>query len=234
MKDILIIEDNPAMLRGLEDNFELKGYRVKTAIDGEQGLSAALAEKPDLIILDLLLPKINGYEVCRLIRKKNSGVPIIMVTARDAESDIIQGLNCGADDYVTKPFSIRVLLARAQAFLRRSEDDGPAVYEFGDLQLDTIGRTVMRDSKEVTLTPGEFDMLRLFAVRAGCVLTREEILNAVWGHSHFVSLQDIDRFVTALRKKIELNPNEPEFICSVGDRGYRFEPPKPHGNSSNN
>ncbi|HUT47476.1 MAG TPA: response regulator, partial [Sedimentisphaerales bacterium] len=120
METILIVEDDPTMLRGLKDNFEFKGYRVLTAPDGEEGLNAALNEKPDLIILDIMLPKINGYEVCRLIRKENLDMPIIMLTAKGEESDIVLGLNLGADDYVTKPFSIKELLARAAAFLRRS------------------------------------------------------------------------------------------------------------------
>jgi two-component system alkaline phosphatase synthesis response regulator PhoP len=232
MKSVLIIEDDPSMLRGLEDNFELKGYRVKTARDGEQGLNAALAENPDLIILDIMLPKINGYEVCSHIREKNLDMPIIMLTAKDQESDIILGLNLGADDYVTKPFSIKELLARTEAFLRRRTEEEPEVYEFGDCRLDTISETLIRNGKEVKLTPGEFKMLHMFLRRAGCSLTCDEIRNTVWGYSHFITLQDIDRTVTTLRNKIEPDPKNPTFIRTIKVIGYKFELPETNGNDT--
>lgn len=225
METILIIEDDATMLRGLKDNFEFKGYRVKTALDGEQGLNAALTENPDLIILDIMLPKINGYEVCRLTREKNLDMPIIMLTAKDQESDVILGLNLGADDYVTKPFSIKELLARAEAFLRRRTKGEPEIYEFGDCRLDTISETLMRNGKQVKLTPGEFKMLRMFLKRAGCALTCDEIRNTVWGYSHFITLQDIDRTVNILRSKIEPDPNNPTFIRTIEVIGYKFEMP---------
>jgi DNA-binding response OmpR family regulator len=234
MKNVLIVEDNPAMLRGLEDNFTSKGYYVKTAIDGEQGLNSALAERPDLIILDIILPKINGYEVCSLIRDKNLDMPIIMLTAKDEESDILLGLDLGADDYVTKPFSIKVLLARAQAFLRRRDDEKSTVYKFSNYRLDTIKRTFTRDGMEVKLSPGEFKMLHLFLRKAGCVLSRDDIRNAVWGYSHFITLQDVDHFVATLRNKIEPNPNNPIFIHNVGKSGYKFEMNEVYGNDFNN
>jgi len=230
----LIIEDDPAMLRGLKDNFEIKGYRVKTAQDGEQGLKAALTENPDLIILDIMLPKINGYEICRLIREKNLDMPIIMLTAKDQESDIILGLNLGADDYVTKPFSIKELLARAEAFLRRRTKEESEVYEFGDCRLDTITETLIRNGKEVKLTPGEFKMLHMFLRRAGCSLTCDEIRNTVWGYSHFITLQDIDRTVNILRNKIEPDPNNPTFIRTIEVIGYKFELTKVYGNDFDN
>ena len=234
MKNVLIIEDNEAMLRGLEDNFELKGYRVKTARDGEQGLNAAVAENPDLIILDIMLPKMNGYEICSQVRKKNLDMPIIMLTAKDQESDVILGLNLGADDYVTKPFSIKELLARTEAFMRRRGEEEPEVYEFGNCRLDTITCTFKRDGKKVDLTPGEFKMLRVLLRNAGCVATRDEILNTVWGYSHFISLRDVDRFITTLRNKIEPDPNNPTFIHTVGQIGYKFEPRQPNGNHTDN
>jgi len=230
MKNVLIIEDNSTMLRGLKDNFELKGYRVNTAQDGEQGLDAALAEDPDLIILDIILPKINGYEVCSQIRKKNLDMPIIMITAKDQESDVIFGLNLGADDYVTKPFSIKELLARAEAFMRRRTTKEPAVYEFGSCQLDIVAGTLTRDGREVKLTPGEFKMLHLFLRRAGCTLTCDEIRNTVWGYSHFITLHDIKNTVTTLRNKVEPDPNNPTFIHTVEVIGYKFELPEPDGN----
>lgn len=226
METVLIIEDDSAMLRGLKDNFEYTGYNALTAADGEAGLNAALDEKPDLIILDIMLPKINGYEICRLIREKNLDMPIIMLTAKGEESDIVLGLNLGADDYVTKPFSIKELLSRAEAFLRRRRKAEPAVYEFGDCRLDTTACTFTRGGKEVRLTPKEFKMLHLFLKRAGCALTRDEILNTVWGYSHFITLRSIDRFVTTLRNKIEPDPHNPTFIHTIRGIGYKFKPPE--------
>jgi DNA-binding response OmpR family regulator len=231
MKSVLIIEDNPAMLRGLEDNFDLKGYRVKTARDGEQGLKAALTEKPDLIILDIMLPKINGYEICSQIRRKNLDMPIIMLTAKDQESDIVMGLNLGADDYVTKPFSIKELMARAEAFMRRSGGGEPDVYEFGDCRLDTVTETFMRNGKPVKLSPGQLKMLRLFLKRAGCTLTCDEIRGTVWGNSRFVTLRDIDEAVSTLQDIIEPEPGNPTFIHRIIDIGYKFKPPEPDGNN---
>jgi DNA-binding response OmpR family regulator len=234
MKNVLIIEDDLAMLRGLEDNFKAKGYFVKTACDGEQGLNAALTESPDLVILDIVLPKINGYEVCSLIRKNELDVPVIMLTAKDEESDVILGLDVGADDYVTKPFSIKVLLARADAFLRRRGDKLPPVYEFGCVRLDTINRTLTRDGREIPLAPWEFKTLCLFLSEQGRVFSREEILSHVWGYCHFISLHDIDRDIAGLRTKIEPNPDKPTFLLTVGHSGYRFEMPKLNGNSADN
>lgn len=234
MKSVLIIEDNSTMLRGLKDNFELKGYRVKTACDGEQGLNAALAENPDLIILDIMLPKINGYEICSQIRKKNLDMPIIMLTGKDQESDIVLGLNLGADDYVTKPFSIKELLARSEAVMRRRAKEEPAVYEFGNCQLDTISGALIRDGKEVKLTTGEFKMLHLFLRKAGCALTCDEIRNTVWGYSRFITLRDIDNTVITVRNKIEPDPNNPTFIRTIEGIGYKFEVPEPSGNDPDN
>jgi DNA-binding response OmpR family regulator len=223
METVLIIEDDSTMVRGLRDNFEYAGYGVLTAADGEDGLNAALDGKPDLVILDIMLPKINGYEICRLIREQNLDMPIIMLTAKGEESDIVLGLNLGADDYVTKPFSIKELLSRAEAFLRRRRRAEPAVYEFGNCRLDTRACTFMREGKEVRLTPKEFKMLHLFVRKAGSALTRDEILNAVWGYSSFITQRSIDRFVTTLRNKIEPEPHNPTYIHTIREIGYKFE-----------
>jgi DNA-binding response OmpR family regulator len=225
METILIVEDDPTMLRGLKDNFEFKGYRVLTAPDGEEGLNAALNEKPDLIILDIMLPKINGYEVCRLIRKEELDMPIIMLTAKGEESDIVLGLNLGADDYVTKPFSIKELLARAAAFLRRSKQTEQDVYEFADFRLDIPARKLTRGIDEIKLSPKEFKLLELFVKKPGRALTRNDILNAVWGYDCYVGQRSIDRFVTTLRNKIEPDPHNPIFIHTIREIGYKFEPP---------
>jgi len=226
METILIIEDDATMLRGLKDNFEFKGYRVLTATDGEEGLEAALSHKPDLIVLDIMLPKINGYEVCRLIRKEDLEMPIVMLTAKGEESDIVLGLNLGADDYVTKPFSIKELLARTAAFLRRSKQTDEDIYEFADYRLDILARKLTREGSEVKLSPKEFRLLELFLKRCGRALTRDEILNAVWGYDCYVGPRSIDRFVTTLRNKIEPDPHNPTFIHTIREIGYKFEPPE--------
>ena len=226
METVLIIEDDSTMLRGLKDNFEYQGYRVLTAADGEQGLNAALNEKPDLILLDIMLPKINGYEICRLIRQEQLDMPIIMLTAKGEESDIVLGLNLGADDYVTKPFSIKELLARAAAFLRRARQTEQDAYEFGDYCLDIPARKLTHKDDEVKLSPKEFKLLELFLKKPGRALTRNEILNAVWGYDCFVGRRSIDRFVTTLRNKIEPDPHNPTFIHTIREIGYKFEPPE--------
>ena len=224
METILIIEDDVTMLRGLKDNFEFKGYSVLTAADGEDGLNMALDKKPDLIVLDIMLPKINGYEVCRLVREENLDMPIIMLTAKGEESDIVLGLNLGADDYVTKPFSIKELLARAAAFLRRRKQAEQDIYEFGDYQLDIPARRLTRKGKEIKLSPKEYGLLELFVRMPGKALTRDEILNRVWGYNSFTGRRGIDRFVTTLRSKIETNPHKPAFIHTIREIGYKFEP----------
>ena len=226
METILIVEDDPTMLRGLKDNFEYQGYVVVTAEDGEEGLSAALNAKPDLIVLDIMLPKINGYEVCRLIRRENLSMPIVMLTAKGEESDIVLGLNLGADDYVTKPFSIKELLARAEALLRRTRKAEQESYGFGDCRLDIPARKFMRNDEEVKLSPKEFKLLELFVKHPGRALTRDEILNLVWGYDSFVGSRSIDRFVTTLRNKIEPDPHNPVYIHTVREIGYKFEPPQ--------
>jgi DNA-binding response OmpR family regulator len=224
METVLIIEDDSSMLRGLKDNFAYEGYNVLTASDGEKGLNAALDAKPDLIILDIMLPKINGYEICRLIRKEKLDMPIIMLTAKGEESDIILGLNLGADDYVTKPFSIKELLARSAAFLRRRKQHEKNTYKFGDFVLDISARTLTRKNKEIELSPKEFKLLEFFLKKQGKALTRDEILNAVWGYNSFTGHRSIDRFVTTLRNKIEQDPHNPAFIHTLREIGYKFDP----------
>lgn len=225
METVLIVEDDPAMLTGLKDNFSYKGYKVLTAADGEKGLDTALNAKPDLIILDIMLPKINGYEICRLLRQEKLDMPIIMLTAKGEESDVVLGLNLGADDYVTKPFSINELLARAAAFLRRSNrDEEEDMAMFGDYCLDLAARRLMRGDEEIELSPKEFNLLAYFVEKQGRALTRDDILNAVWGYDCIVTSRSVDRFVTTLRNKIEPDPAHPVFIHTVRQVGYRFEP----------
>jgi len=223
---LLIIEDEPTMLRVLQDDFEFSGYRVSTASDGEQGLERALNIRPDLIVLDIMLPKINGYELCRLIRKKGLDMPIIMLTAKGEESDIVLGLDLGADDYVTKPFSIRELRARVEAFLRRRREEAPETYLFGAYELNTVSHKLFRNGTEVALTPKEFSLLAFFVRHADRALTRDEILTSVWGHDVYVTSRSVDRCINTLRNKIKPKPNRPEFIRTVRDIGYRFEIPE--------
>ena len=219
---ILIIEDEPALLRGLKDNFEAQDYRVQIARDGREGLSLALANPPDLLLLDIMLPKMNGYEVCRALRAKQMELPIIMLTAKGQEEDIIRGLELGADDYVTKPFSIRELLARVKAFLRR-RTTAAAAFQFGDCKLDRTSHKLFRKGKEIALTAKEFRLLEFFATRPGRALTRDQILDAVWGNDIIVNDRSVDRCVTTLRAKIEADPHHPSCIQTIRDIGYRFE-----------
>ena len=220
---VLIVEDEPALLRGLKDNFEAQHYRVQLARDGREGLSAALANPPDLLVLDIMLPKLNGYEICRALRAKRLEMPIIMLTAKGQEEDIIRGLELGADDYVVKPFSIRELLARAKAFLRRREAVTSAEFQFGDCHLDLAAHKLFKHGKEVALTAKEFRLLEFFAKRPGRALTRDQILDAVWGNDIMVNDRSVDRCVTTLRAKIEDEPRRPCHIQTIRDIGYRFE-----------
>lgn len=221
---ILIIEDDPALLRGLKDNFEVQGYEVRTANDGQRGLDAVLKDPPDLLLLDLMLPHVSGYDICRTVRARGHELPIIMLTAKGQEEDIVRGLEVGADDYVTKPFSIRELLARVKAFLRRQTPETDTV-EFGDCRLDHGAHKLFRQGAEVVLTAKEFRLLEFFVRRRGRALTRDRILDAVWGNEVIVTDRSVDRCVTTLRSKIERDPHHPEMIQTIRDIGYRFEVP---------
>ena len=222
---ILIIEDDPVMLRALKDNFEFEGYRVQTAMDGDAGLKLALAGQPALIVLDVMLPKVNGYELCRFLREEKLEMPIIMLTAKGQESDVILGLKLGADDYVTKPFSIKELLARVEAFLRRRRQRPGEVITFGDCRLDTSARHLTRAGAELPLSPKEFDLLAYLAANAGRALSRDRIMTSVWGYESRVTPRSIDRFINALRQKIETDPAQPRILKTVREFGYKFELP---------
>ena len=223
LQTVLIIEDDAALMRGLKDNFEAQDFRVRLARDGEAGLAAALAEAPDLVILDIMLPKMNGFEICRAVRAKGAEMPIIMLTAKGQEQDIIRGLELGADDYMTKPFSIRELLARAKAFLRRSSVRAAAALQFGDCTLDLTAHKLFRSGREIDLTAKEFRLLEFFTRRPGRALTRDQILDGVWGNEIIVNHRSVDRCVTTLRAKIETDPHHPTSIVTIRDVGYRFE-----------
>jgi len=217
---ILIVEDDPAMLRGLKDNFEYEGYTVATASEGEKGLDAALNLKPDLILLDLMMPGMNGYEVCRRLRAEELDMPIIMLTAKNQEADIVLGLNIGANDYVTKPFSIKELIARVNAFMRTTHRQEEQVYTFGKCELNLSSQTFLCRGKPVELTPKELGLLTLFVKHPGRALTRDQILNAVWGYDIIVTQRSVDRCINSLRGKL----GNPRHIRTVREIGYRFEP----------
>jgi DNA-binding response OmpR family regulator len=220
---VLVVDDDLALTRGLSDVLHAQGFDVRLAHDGRSGLDAALSGEIDLIFLDVMLPKMNGYEICRAVRAQGLDVPILMVTAKGQEQDVILGLNLGADDYVVKPFRVAELIARARAFLRRRGADR-TVTRFGDLELDLRARTVSRQGKPLDLTAREYKLLAYFASRPGCALARDTILDAVWGSSVFVTPRSIDRCVATLRAKVEPDAHHPTYIQTIRDIGYRFEP----------
>lgn len=220
---ILIIEDDSALLRGLKDNFAARGHVVDTATDGEAALQLALSGNHDLLLLDIMLPKVNGYEICRAVREHNLEPVIIMLTAKGQEEDVVLGLNLGADDYVVKPFRIRELLARVNAFLRRRKMPESELCLFGEFELDRVAHKLFRKDQEIDLTAKEFRLLEYFVTRQGRALARNDILNSVWGTSVIVTTRSVDRCVTTLRAKIEDDPRHPRFIHTIRDIGYRFE-----------
>jgi DNA-binding response OmpR family regulator len=220
---LLIIEDDAALRRGLLDNFQDQGFEVLTAADGDEGLELALSVAPDLVLLDIMLPGVNGFEICEAIRREGYDYPIVMLTAKGQESDIIRGLNLGADDYVTKPFSIQELVARVRAFLRRHRSIGTTVFAFGDCSLDRESHRFTRNGAVVDLTAKEYQLLEYFLENPGKALTRSTIMNKVWGSSVMVTQRSVDRCVTTLRAKVERNPHAPDHIITIRDVGYRFE-----------
>jgi len=221
---VLIVEDDAALLRGLKDNFEAQGYQVRLARNGHEGLTVALANPPDLLLLDVMLPGMNGYELCKALRAKHLDMPIIMLTAKDQEGDIIRGLELGADDYVTKPFGIRELLARTKRFLRRRCGESSRIIQFGNCHLDLAGHKVLREGQKIEPTAKEFRLLEFLVRHPGRALTRDQILDAVWGNDIMVNDRSVDRCVTTLRAKIESDPHHPTCIQTVRELGYRFEP----------
>ena len=227
MSVILVIEDDPAILRGLVDNLKFESYTVLTANNGEEGLAAARTGKPSLVILDLMLPRLSGYEVCRKLRAEGNQTPILMLTARGEEADRVLGLDLGADDYVTKPFSIRELLARVRALLRRAEPGRaplPEELRFGDVVVDFRSYEARKGGRPLELTRKEFGVLRFLASRSGEVLTRDELLNEVWGYNCYPSTRTVDNHIMKLRQKLEDDPLIPIHFKTVHGAGYKFVP----------
>jgi DNA-binding response OmpR family regulator len=226
VKRILIVEDDMAILRGLKDNLEFEGYVVLTATDGEQGYALIKEKTPDLVVLDLMLPRMSGFEVLRKVRTEGSSVPVLILTARGEESDKVHGLNIGADDYMTKPFSVKELLARVQAIFRRASDSRtgalPDELRFKDVAVDFRRFEASKGGRPLTLSRKEFGVLRLLASRAGEVVTRDELLDAVWGYDRFPTTRTVDNHVALLRAKIEDDPARPRFLLTIRGVGYKL------------
>jgi two-component system alkaline phosphatase synthesis response regulator PhoP len=223
MPSILVVEDESALAHGLEDDLKLEGYEVEVVSDGETAYARALATSFDLIILDVMLPHKDGFEVCRQLRHAEVHAPILVLTAKTQESDKVLGLEVGADDYVTKPFSPRELRARIKALLRRTASEMPKKFRFGDVDLDFPRAEVRRGGKPVEITPFEFKLLAMLIRNRGRVVSRDELLEKVWGRGIYVTDRVIDTHVTNLRKKIEPKPAEPRYLISVRGMGYRFD-----------
>ena len=214
---ILVVEDEPNMVGGLRDNFEFEGYEVITASDGIEGLQRALEESPDLVVLDVMMPRMSGLEVCKQLRAKRASLPIIMLSARGQEVDKVVGLDLGADDYVTKPFSIRELLARVKAVLRRTavvpkhEDQ----HSFGNVQVDLRRHRVLRSGKALEVSSKEFELLKYFICHSGETLTRDRLLEEVWGYENYPTTRTVDRHLVRLRQKPEPDPEQPQYFLTV-------------------
>jgi DNA-binding response OmpR family regulator len=221
---ILVIEDEPAMVAGLRDNFEYEGYDVISADDGVSGLERVLADDPDLVVLDVMMPRMSGLEVCKEVKARRPSIPIIMLTARGQEIDKVVGLELGADDYVTKPFSIRELMARIKAVLRRVPPQGaaPDVYRFGDVEVNVRGNEVRRAGSTVELSAEEFALLAYFISHPGETLSRDRLLDAVWGYQNYPNTRTVDTHIVHLRHKVEPDPEQPRFIMTVHGTGYKF------------
>jgi DNA-binding response OmpR family regulator len=224
MSLVLVIEDDPAILHGLQEALRLEGHDVLSAPDGDAGYRAARDKKPDLVILDLMLPKMGGFEICRKLRVEKFTAPILMLTARGDEADRVHGLDLGADDYVTKPFSVRELLARVRAHLRRAEkpDALPDELRFDDVVVDFRRCEAQKGGAMVELTRKEFGVLRLLAAKAGEVVSRDDLLNGVWGYDSYPNTRTVDVHIASLRSKFEETASEPRRLITVHGMGYKL------------
>jgi two-component system response regulator VicR len=226
-KTILIVEDEQSIVDILSFNLTKEGYALLTAHDGEEGLRMALSQSPDLILLDIMLPKMNGFEVCRRIRESFESMPIIMLTAREEEEDKVVGLEMGADDYITKPFSMRELLARIKANVRRQtfpeQREVSKVIRAGDVTLDPDSFEVTKAGRQVPLSTKEYDLLKYFILNPEKVVTREELMEKVWNYDYFGDMRTVDVTVRRLREKIETNPADPEHVITRRGAGYLFK-----------
>lgn len=226
MERILIIEDELPMRTALQDALGAEGYRVLTAANGEAGLERVLAEKPDLVLLDIMMPKLDGYALCAELRRLSIPVPILMLTAKGQIEDRVIGLDAGADDYLVKPFSTEELLARIRALLRRSRRQGhsPNKLHLDEIEIDLVRQTAICGRKELHLTAKEFAMLRLMAETPGEPVSRERFLDLVWGYTAFPTTRTVDTHIASLRSKIEKDPDQPRWILTVHSVGYKLQP----------
>lgn len=222
---ILIVEDETLMREVLRDCLCGKGYRVLEAVDGEQGLKVAISQKPDLILLDIMMPKVDGFSLCQALRRSNNWVPILLLTAKSEVQDRIRGLDGGADDYLTKPFNREELLARVGALLRRANRKTGEIRSvtISGIQLDFESRKAMKGRREIAMTHKEWGMLRLMLEKRGEAISREEFLDAVWEYGTFPTTRTVDRHIAGLRQKLETQPDHPKWITTVHGLGYRFE-----------
>jgi len=230
MTQIVVVEDNPDLAFGLRNNLEIEGYDVSVAGDGLAGLEAVRTTGPDLVILDLMLPGLDGFRVLKALREEGRDMPVLILTAKGEEADKVRGLHLGADDYVTKPFGVLELLARVKALLRRAAPrdggagDGPTTpTQFGQVQVNVATRSVTRDSKPVSLAPLEFELLLALLRRAGSIATRLELLREVWGYNQEVMSRTVDTHIAELRRKLEDDPAHPQHILTVRKVGYRLQ-----------
>ena len=226
MSKVLIIEDERDLVMGLKDNFEYEGYQVCAAYDGESGLESVRRENPDLILLDVMLPKMSGLDVCRQLRRQGIETPVLMLTARSGEVDKVVGLEVGADDYITKPFSLREVLARVHAALRRSRRQvaEPEVFEFGNVEVNFRKHEAVKAGKPLTLSPREVATLLFLVQHRDETVTRDQLLDGVWGLSNYPLTRTVDNHIAKLRQKIEDSPSDPRHIITVHRIGYRFIP----------
>ena len=224
MAQILIVDDEPAIMMAVRDELLFQGYEVEMALDGPSALEKADTFEPDVMLLDVMLPGMNGFEVCRQLRQKRPDLWIIMLTVREHEVDRIRGLEQGADDYVTKPFSLRELVARIKVGLRRRQAVlAQPVVTFGDVEVDLRAHRAFKRGREVALTPTEFGIIELLVRKPGAVITRDEFLDTLWGEETYVTPRVVDTHMAALRKKLEDDPNHPVYLHSVRGIGYRLD-----------
>ena len=220
---ILVVEDDLSILTGVSMNLRYEGYEVLQAQDGRSGLQKAIDETPELVILDLMLPQLNGYEVLKELRSRGVTTPVLVLSAKGMESDRIAGLNLGADDYVVKPFSLQELLARVRAVLRRHQRDTGSI-QFAGVAVDLRAKTVTRDGKPLDLTAQELKLVLHFATHPGKAFSRDELLAAAWGYGYEGTARTVDNFISQLRQKLEPSPDEPRHYVTVRGQGYRFDP----------
>jgi len=227
MKKILIVEDELNMVNGLKDNLEFEGYEVDTAMEGNSGLQKILQSRYDLILLDIMLPEVSGFDICKAARREGVNTPIILLTAKGEEIDKVLGLEFGADDYITKPFSLRELLARIKAILRRAstvkdENAEPEFVRVGNLKVNFRNYMALEAGKEIKMSHKEFGILHYLYMNAGKIIQRDDLMSDVWGIEYDISTRTVDNFILKLRQKIEVDPNNPKIILTVHGIGYKM------------